>query len=154
MTLKEQFFEEANLTLSNLIPADEQRRILLQYRCELEPNFLGFVDAYYALSKLIPQDTTIIDFGCYLAAQSYFFKDHKAYIGVDEVIDMQRFRPPNATHYYGRIQDFLAADGPIPYQFNNLEYFAICNYVPDPEARRMVRERFQNCFCFYPCGVV
>ena len=67
---------------------------------------------------------------------------------------MQRFRPPNATHYYGRIQDFLAADGPIPYQFNNLEYFAICNYVPDPEARRMVRERFQNCFCFYPCGVV
>lgn len=150
MNKQECFFNKANAMLSELIPADEQIRILSQYRCELEPDFLGFVDKYYALSMIIPKEATVIDFGCYLAAQSYFFKDHKAYISVDKVTDMQRFQPSNATHYYCRIQNFLTDDCPVPYQSNNLEYFAICNYIPDPEACRMVRERFQNCFCFYP----
>lgn len=146
----EAFFKEANSVLQTIIPANEQYRVLQQERCELEPGFLGFVDKYYALSMIIPKEATVIDFGCYLAAQSYFFKDHRDYIGVDEVTDMQRFQPPNATHYYGRIQDFFGYDCPVPYQFNNMEYFAICNYVTDSEACRMVRERFQNVFCFYP----
>ena len=150
MSYEEAYFRMANEALLKIISPDELREVLSQDMCELEPDFLGFVDKYYALSKIIPREATIIDFGCYLAAQSYFFKDHKAYIGVDVVREMRRFQPPNATHYCGSIQDFLRESIPSIYDPENFRYFAICNYVPDRTASRMVRERFRNCFCFYP----
>lgn len=65
------------------IPQDEYRAVIGQEFCELSYDFLGFVDIYKHLSKIIPKDKIVIDFGCYLAAQSYFFTEHKGYIGVD-----------------------------------------------------------------------
>ena len=148
---KQRFFEMVNRELLQLIPSEEARAILSQPECELEPDFLGFVNSYYALSKIIPHEATVIDFGCYLAAQSYFFKDHKQYIGVDVVDWLKRFQPANATHYYESIQDFLQNTFPkLPHSDNDLEYFAICSYVPDFAATEMVRKTFKNVFCFYP----
>jgi hypothetical protein len=38
-------------------------RILKLDECDIEPDFLGFVEAYYYLSKLVPKDRTIYDLG-------------------------------------------------------------------------------------------
>ena len=67
----------------DLIPKEESRRIMAQENCEYEPDFMGFTHIYKALSEIIDKDKIVIDFGCYLAAQAYYFKDHFRYIGVD-----------------------------------------------------------------------
>ena len=139
--------------LKALIPKQEYHDILSQDGCELEFDFLGFIDVYKSLSELIPKNHIIIDFGCYLAAQSYFFSEHERYIGVD-VVNMQRFSPANATHYVSSIQDFIANEVPVLFEeHNELKYCAICSYVPDFKATELVRRTFPNAFCYYPCGI-
>ena len=136
--------------LRPLIPDDEFMTVMTQDMCELEPDFLGFVDIYKPLSELIPKGKTVIDFGCYLAAQSYFFAEHKCYIGVD-VVDMKRFTPPNAVHYISSIQNFIANEVPKLFQEHGEgHYCAICSYVPDFKATELVRKTFLNVFCYYP----
>lgn len=133
-----------------LIPKEEMTEILSQEMCELQPDFLGFVNVYEPLSNLIPEHKIVIDFGCYLAAQSYFFQDHKAYIGVD-CVNMKRFTPENALHYEMSIQEFIANELPILLENHDIDDFcAICSYVPDREATKLVRETFPNVFCYYP----
>lgn len=136
--------------LRYLIPNDEMEKILSQDECELQPDFLGFVNIYEPLSNLIPEHKIVIDFGCYLAAQSYFFQEHKAYIGVD-TIKLKRFRPTNAVHFIMSIQDFIETELPTlleKYDIN--DFCAICSYVNDLEATKLVRETFPNVFCYYP----
>lgn len=132
----------------DLIPKYELDRILRQYECELDEEFLGFTEIYLHLSKIIPKHFTVIDFGCYLSAQAYCFTEHKQYIGVDVCI-LDRFQPENAAQYMCSIQDFIGE------QLDGLELdtvFAICSYVPDDEAQEMVRETFKNVFVFYPAN--
>ena len=132
------------------IPQDEYRAVIGQEFCELSYDFLCFVDIYKHLSKIIPKDKIVIDFGCYLAAQSYFFTEHKGYIGVD-VVDMVRFSPANAVHYVMTIQDFLKTE--LPHLFaecGKRAFMAVCSYVPDFDATEQVRELFPNVFCYYP----
>lgn len=136
--------------LRSMIPRDEYRDVLSQDMCELDHDFLGFVDIYKSLSDIIPLDSIIIDFGCNLAAQSYYFLRHKQYIGVD-VVDMKRFTPHNAVHYTMSIQDFLQTKVPNLFeQYKKLKLCAICSYVPDFQATEMVRKAFPNVFCYYP----
>jgi len=143
-------YEQCVKELRLLIPSEEYQSILSQDYCELEHDFLGFVDIYKSLSEVIPKSSTIIDFGCYLAAQSYFFQAHERYIGVD-VVDMRRFTPHNAEHYVGSIQSYLQNEVPKLLDGHNImEYFAICSYVPDFQATALVREMFPECFCYYP----
>lgn len=121
--------------------------------CELDSEFLGFVDVYKNLSRIIPKGSIVIDFGCYLAAQSYFFARHKMYIGVD-VVSMRRFTPPNSVHYTMSIQNFIQIEVPKLFEeYDELKLCAICSYVPDFQATEMVRKTFPNVFCYYPCGV-
>lgn len=134
--------------IKKLIPRAQYDEIMSQDMCELEFDFMGFLDVYKPLSLLIPKGYTIIDFGCYLAAQCFFFAEHKKYIGVDNCT-LKRFHTDNAAHYTKSIQDFIKDDFP-KLQGDNLEYCAICSYVPDFEATEMVRKTFQNVFCFYP----
>lgn len=134
-------------TLYIKFPPREVARILSQDRCELDGDFAGFIDEYEALSKIIPQHFTVIDFGCNLAAQCWFFRNHKRYIGVD-TIGLKRFRCSNTTHAVMGIRKWIEKNaGRIPDAT-----FAICNYVPDDMAVKMVRECFPNLFCFYPAG--
>ena len=139
--------------LRSLIPDDEYHEVMSQDMCELDSEFLGFVDVYKNLSRIIPKGSIVIDFGCYLAAQSYFFARHKMYIGVD-VVSMRRFTPPNSVHYTMSIQNFIQIEVPKLFEeYDELKLCAICSYVPDFQATEMVRKTFPNEFCYYPCGV-
>lgn len=139
--------------LRSLIPDDEYHEVMSQDMCELDSEFLGFVDVYKNLSRIIPKGSIVIDFGCYLAAQSYFFARHKMYIGVDAV-SMRRFTPPNSVHYTMSIQNFIQIEVPKLFEeYDELKLCAICSYVPDFQATEMVRKTFPNVFCYYPCGV-
>jgi len=66
-------------------------RVLQQPMCDIEPDFLGFIDKYYHLSKIMPLHFTIIDFGCSYAPQAYYFRKHKQYIGIDFSTINERF---------------------------------------------------------------
>ena len=128
------------------IPKDEFEKIMNQYMCEYEYDFLGFLEVYYAASIFVPKSRKIIDFGCYLAAQSYFFKDHIEYIGVD-VVGLERFKTENSRHYVCSIQDFIKNN---PETLNDDSIFAICSYVPDFEATDLVKKSYKNCLVYYP----
>ena len=139
--------------LRSLIPDDEYHEVMSQDMCELDSDFLGFVDVYKNLSRIISKGSIVIDFGCYLAAQSYFFARHRMYIGVD-VVNLQRFTPSNAVHYIMSIQKFIQIEAPKLFEeYDRLKLCAICSYVPDFQATEMVRKTFPNVFCYYPCGV-
>lgn len=139
--------------LAGLIPAGQLATILGQDGCELglvpgrpDDSFLGFVDEYRALARIIPAHFTILDLGCYLAAQSWFFAGHRRYIGVD-VCDLDRFAAPNSEHHVASIQRFVAENSDLA---DDPAVFAVCNYVPDFAATRLVRETFPNTFIYYP----
>ena len=150
--LDNDFYESCLKELKTLIPKEEIKSVMSQPECELEPDFLGFVNVYQPLNKLIPENCIVIDFGCYLAPQAYFFQNHRGYIGVD-MVDMKRFTPANARHYVCSIQDFIKNQVPKLFQeHDNLSYFAICSYVPDQKATELVRKTFQNVCCYYPGG--
>lgn len=153
MSKRDIFYNKCLCELNELIPPDEKRKILSQRDCELEEEFMGFIDEYKPLSETIPKDKIIIDFGCYLAAQSYFFKDHAKYIGVDVIQDMIRFSPPNAEHYTCSIQHFIKFHADELFkQYGNDTFFAICSYVPDFAATDLVKKVFQNSYVYYPGG--
>lgn len=120
--------------------------VLGQERCELDNEFLGFTEIYERLAEIIPKHFTVVDLGCYCAAQAYFFEDHAFYYGVD-VFEGKRFRTPNTVHFTKSIQHFIAEN---LIDLDPDETFAICSYVPDREAQRMVREAFPNLFVYYP----
>lgn len=135
--------------LLNMIPHEEYNRIMAQENCELDNTFMGFVDIYKCLSEIIPKDKLVIDFGCYLAAQSYFFSEHVKYIGVD-ICELERFQTDNSIHYVMSIQDFFCRVFPNLKQSYGDKIFGICSYVPDRQAKDMVRQNCQNVFCYYP----
>jgi hypothetical protein len=94
---------------------------------------------------MIPQHWTVIDFGCYVAAQAWYFKDHSRYIGVD-VNRLKRFRFGNTTHLRMPISEAIPK-----LKLDLQETFAICNYVPSPEVD-LVRKTFPNLYVYYPHG--
>lgn len=151
MMTNDVYYKHCLEQVRSLIPSDEYRAVLDQNGVvELDDTFLGFVDLYYPASLMIPCGKIVIDFGCYLAAQSYLFKDHRQYIGVD-VIDMLRFTPPNATHYVMSIQGWLEKEAPkFLANHNPTDIVAICSYVPDFQATSLVKAYFQNVICYYP----
>ena len=117
------------------------KEVLNQKNCDIDETFLGFVDTYYYLSKIIPKDWTIVDFGCAFAAQAYYFIRHKAFIGVDFGIK-KRFHFKNTDLYEGTIADYLMQK-PIKERV-----FAIVNNVPSFETE-LVRNYYPNCFIYY-----
>ena len=146
--MREQLYQQYLNEVKSLIPHEQYEEVMGQDECELDCEFMGFLDIYKPLSLLIPKDYTIIDFGCNLSAQCFFFANHKKYIGVD-TCDLKRFHADNTEHYFKSIQQFIKEDLP-KLKGNNLEYYAICSYVPDETATELVRQNFKNVFCFYP----
>lgn len=140
------WYEALLKEVKEVIPDHEYEEVMGQLMCEYDYQFLGFLDVYKAASMFIPKHKTIIDFGCYLSAQAYFFSDYKKYIGVD-VVDLKRFTPENAEHYVCSIQNFILDH---PEFANDDNVFAICSYVPDREAKNLVRNTYKNCLVYYP----
>lgn len=133
---------------------------------ELDYEFLGFEEVYKAVTLFVPKGRIIIDFGCGYAFQSWYFKDYRKYIAVDEgtacadVLDI--LGTGNSEFYNMRIQEFIRKYvRKDRYRFcdiklKNMDWqsvenvFAICSYVPDTEAQRLVRETFPHCLVYYP----
>lgn len=124
---------------------DMFKEVLSQDYCDIDYSFLGFIDTYYYLSKLIPRHWVVIDFGCAFNPQAYFFRKHKKYIAVDSEIKIKRFYFQNTTLYECSILEYLKQEPPTK------EVFAICNYVSSADTK-LVREYYPNCYVFYPSG--
>ena len=117
------------------------KEVLEQDMCDIDGTFIGFVDIYYYLSKVIPKSWTIVDFGCAYNPQAYYFRKHRAFIGVD-VGKRKRFHFENTDLFEGTIADFLKQN-PL-----TEKVFAICNNVPSGE-KELVRKHYPNCFIYY-----
>lgn len=141
--------KQATDHLLSLIPHDILRVFLSQEYCEIDEDFLCFALPYEILSQMIPKDMVVIDFGCYMAAQAYFFQEHAAYVGVDcyEVFTpyLRRFQPENAIHVSSSIQACAKA---LQIVYPNA--YAICHAVPDEKARQIVSRLYQNHCVSYP----
>lgn len=133
--------------LWDIIPLKEIEEKLSQDYCELDLEFAGFECQYRAVANNVPDDYTIIDFGCYMAAQAYLFKNHEAYIGVDIASNVERFATENTTHYVMSIQEFIKEELP---KYKGKKVYAICNYVPDADARDLVTMVCENFMVYYP----
>lgn len=145
-------FEEITSYLLSLIPKEEidKRAETLGELCD---EFLGFVDIYYYLSKVIPKDWTVIDFGAAHNTQSYFFTEHKKYIAVNPLSGIEEddgmFCPPNCEIYRITTGEFLQK-----VDYPKSKVFAICNYVPNwygEDSISLVKDHFRCCYTFYPC---
>lgn len=144
-------FEEITAHLLSLIPKDEIDK-LNGTLGEIYPCFMGFVDIYYYLSKVIPKDWTVIDFGAGHNAQCYFFTGHKKYIAVNPISGIKEddgmLRAPNCEIYRMTTGEFLQK---VDYPKDKV--FAICNYVPNwygEDSIKLVHENFRNVYTFYP----
>lgn len=134
--------------LLDIIPPDQLKAVFYSEWCDIDYEFMGFTETYKALASIIPRHFTVIDFGCAFAPQSFYFKDHRRYIGVD-VGSLDRFHAENTEHYQCSIQEFICNSGMYKSPHPS-EIFAICNYVPDDNAACLVRYTFPNVYTFYP----
>lgn len=116
---------------------------------ELDYTFFGFEEVYEAVSKIAPEGSTIIDFGCGYALQNYYFREFKQYIGVDAENINPIIRGNDKYYFNTTIQKFIAYILPT-LNLKNKKVFAICSYVPDKEARDLVKRTFDNCLVYYP----
>ena len=117
---------------------------------ELDFTFLGFENVYKAATLFVPKDYTIIDLGCAYAAQAFYFKNYKMYIGVDCGVEPKdvHFQIPKMAYCIMTIQKFCKKV--IDEKWDLEKVFAICSYVPDEEAREIVRRTFPNLMVYYP----
>ncbi len=141
--------------LFKLIPREKIEHIFKTSQtagAELDYTFLGFEDVYKAVTLFVPKIKVIIDLGCGYAFQSWYFRDYKKYIGVDNGVCLaDTLETENSEFYFTSIQNF------VENVFQQLGYstdevFAICSYVPDINAREMVRNFFPYCLVYYPTG--
>lgn len=144
---EETSYLRAEKRLLTLIPQKELYEKLCQYGCELDRGFLGFLDTYDAVARFVPRSMVVVDFGCYMAAQAYFFKRHRAYIGVDfyergNFPNLKRFEPANSIMLIQSIQEAVRI---LP-----ASYYAICSAVNDNGARELVSRMYPNHCIRYP----
>lgn len=134
------------------IGKQEIERLLSWEFCELDYEFLGFLENYNSL-KDIPQDYAIIDFGCCQAIQGDYFKNHIAYIGVEPSVPNEyRLKQDNALYYQQTIKEFI--DNTLPKLIANgidiNKAIAICSAVPDFKETAMITEIFPYYKIAYP----
>lgn len=139
--------------LFKLIPREKTDQVFQTSQtvgAECDISFLGFEEVYKAVTMFVPKRKVIIDCGCAYAFQSWYFRDYRRYIGVDcgssinDVLETE-----NSEFYFVTIQHFIKK------VFHTLghsldDVFVICSYVPDDEAREMVRNFFPHCLVYYP----
>ena len=118
----------------------EMQRVFSYQRCELQRDFLGFLHVYKGIQ--VPAYFTIIDLGCNQAVQAQYFKHCRCYIGVDSSIpNSTRFPQPNAQYFRCTIQQFILDILPtMGLSMSNV--LAVCSYVPDADARKLVADTF------------
>jgi len=122
----------------------QNKKVMESEGCEMDYGFMGFVDQYYHLSKIIPKEYKILDLGSYASAQGYFFRNHKEYIGVDDYEGV-RYEFENTKNIIADIKNIVKD------WTDTKKIFVICNYVPiNLEVSKLMRVKFANIFNFYP----
>ncbi len=136
--------DKAEAMLWEAYKADTELYAKVQAVIASDPDceFLGFMGAYYHLSLIIPKDRTVYDLGCYHGFQSWFFREHHKYIGVD-AWKMEFLELENTQYIQSTIELFLKE------AVIDKTHFAICNYVGGTGAQA-VREKFTDLYVFYP----
>lgn len=134
------------------IPRELLNKLFESSKCsaELDFTFLGFEEPYQKVLELVPKDMVIIDLGCSYACQSWYFKEHERYIGVDAFTTGNSvLHTENSEFYFETIQTFIKKTLPaLNLDVNHV--FAVCSAVPDKEARQMVRDTFPHYLDWYP----
>lgn len=83
-----------------------------------------YYERYLTLSKVIPQDFAIVDYGCGNACQSFFFREFDRYFGID-IVERVRLELPNTVYL-----DFLEPEVLIKnYGLNLDKTFAIASNI-------------------------
>lgn len=118
-------------------------RVLYEQDCDIDYDFVGFIETYKRLSQVIPRHWIIVDLGCAYAPQCWYFRKHAKYIGIDHSVKY-RFSVNNTEHHIQSIQDW------IKYHASAMpeNTFAIANYSLIDTT--IVRESFNYCFTYYP----
>jgi len=131
----------------SLAHPDQVKRVFSHDECDIDANFLGFMETYKALATLIGKDRVIYDLGCAYGFQAWYFREHRGYVGVDVCPLDARIQLPGHVHHQMTIEKFVRTM-PI-----DAKHFAICNFVPSwfGHQTRHVRERFEQCYVYYPC---
>ena len=113
---------------------------------------MGFMLNYSHLAQMIPTTWTIVDLGCGTALQAWYFRQHRAYVGVDIAVPIvSRLHLPNATHSLCRAGDFLARWALNPLAPSD-QCFCIANMAPPwhgEDAGALARQSFPHCFTYY-----
>lgn len=117
---------------------------MLSYQnTELDSKFLGFFENYNDLVN-IPNDFTIIDFGCYQGVQAQYFKNHAAYIGVDYGVPISaRFSQDNATYYEMTPAEFCENILPTM-NIDVSKVFVVASFVLNKEITTQIKQLFPN----------
>ena len=139
--------------LFKLIPREKTDQVFQTSQtvgAECDISFLGFEEVYKAVTMFVPKRKAIIDCGCAYAFQSWYFRNYRKYIGVDNgVFKNDVLETENSQFYFMSIQSFVKNVFPtLGYILDDV--FAVCSYVPDDEAREMVRNFFPHCLVYYP----
>lgn len=146
-------FRNEPCELFTLIPKDEIDKIFSESNtasAELDYTFFGFEKVYKAVAMFVPKSKIIIDFGCAYAFQSWYFKNYEKYIGVDcSTSSKDVLRTDNSQFFFMSIQAFIKDQFP-KLGYKKEDIFAVCSYVPDEEARMIVKECFPYCLVYYP----
>lgn len=125
--------------------------------CELEYDYLGFLENYYDLEDKIPKNFTIIDVGCYLGVQAEYFKNHKKYIGLEPFLDAKDLRKytnqyPNTVYLRLTAADFLKDFEKMKkeYDIDIEKTMVICSYVPAFKETSALADFFPYIRVIYP----
>ena len=118
----------------------ELRRVVQLNDCDLDYEFLGFLQEYYCVD--VPKDLVVLDFGCFTGIQAVYFQDNPAYIGIEPCCHIaNRFRQDNIHPFEMTAQEFMRDVFPtlgLPPE----RCFAFCSWVPDDEAQQLVIDNF------------
>lgn len=135
---------EAHLAFWSGIDVEERTqvgRILDEWTGDIEPDFLGFLGPYYLLARIVPRSRVIYDVGCAYGFQAWFFRHHRAYVGISDSPETQwRFHTANTQHIHARLGEWAGAVDP--------DHFAVHSYCPSE--RDLFHRKFRDSFTFYP----
>ena len=145
--------ELCRLIREGRIPAEEFRRVIKESEtasAEIGTDFVGFEEDYYFVKDNITDDDIVIDLGCGYDPQCFLFTNNARYIAVDcGLADGVHFDDGHVEFYGLTIQEFVKSTLPslnLPMD----RVVAICNAVPDNEARALVEQVFNRFYIAYP----
>lgn len=142
-------------TLQKTKYRDWVNRILENNSSDVDPSFLGFMETYEHLSKIIPTSWVVFDFGCAYGFQSYYFRKHRKFVMINPIDrpEFEVFAPSDWCELHSMTTaEFLGKYKDADFMKTKSK-FAICNYVPDwywHSSGKLVRENFDYCYVFYP----